>query len=105
MKAFNLFVGLLLILLLASNTLSKKNALAEVNKMQGVYLFTDSEPVQEYEHLGTVGNGVYLGSSQYEGVRNNLLKKALKKYPNADGIIFHLHDGGADRADAIKFED
>lgn len=105
MKVINLLIGFLLILLLASNTLNKKNGLAEVNKMQGVYLFTDSEPVQEYEHLGTVGNGAYLGSSQYEGVRNNLLKKALKKYPNADGVIFHLHDGGSDKADAIKFKD
>lgn len=105
MKVVNLLLGLLLLVLLASNTLDKKNALAEVNKKQGVYMFTDCEPVQEYEHLGTVGNGVYLGSSQYEGIRDNLLRRALKKYPNADGIIFHLQDGGADRADAIKFKD
>lgn len=98
------FAGSLIFMVLLGTTTNKDNALARVNKKQGVYLFTDCEPVQDYEYLGTVKAGLTFTSGQYEAVRDVLIKKTLKKYPNANGIIFHFYDGGVDKADAIQFE-
>ena len=78
---------------------------AEVATIQNLKVFTDSEPVMEYEYLGTVKNGFNLASSgQYEPVRDGLIKRVKKDYPQADGIILHLINGSADKADAIKFK-
>lgn len=81
----------------------KKNT-AEVNSLQGLYIFTDCKPVNEYEYLGTVKSAISLGDDQYSGVRDRLIKKSKKEYPSADGLILSLKTGGADMADAIKFK-
>jgi hypothetical protein len=80
---------------------SKKTA--EVERFQNLYVFTDSTPVLEYDYLGTVSSAMTL-SGQYESVRNSLIKSAQKKYPQCDGIILHLVNGGVDKADVIKFK-
>lgn len=81
-----------------------RKSTAEVERYQGYYIYTDSKPVQEYTYLGTVK--VSTGwSGQYEPVRDGLIKKALKEYPKADGLILNLKDGGADKADVILFKD
>ena len=76
---------------------------AEVEQMEGLYVFTDSKPVFDYEYLGTVKATIGL-SGQYQSVRNKLIKKAKKKYPNAEGVIFHFTTGGTDRCDAIRYK-
>ena len=82
-----------------------KKSTAEVEQMQGLYIFTDSKPVAEYEYLGTVKLSLGLGSGQYQNVRNVLIKRAKKEYPQSDAIILLLKDGGTDRADVIKFKE
>ncbi len=77
---------------------------AEVNQLQGLYVFTDSKPVQEYEYLGTVKTGIGFNSGQYQPVRDLMIRKIKKQFPNADGAIFFFNDGNADRCDAIKFK-
>ena len=81
-----------------------KNSTAEVEQIQGCYIFVDSRPIKKYEYLGTCKYTIALASTQYQSVRDKLIKKIKKEYPDADGIIFHFHDGGQDRADAIKFD-
>ena len=81
----------------------KKN-LAEVNQVQGVYIFVDSKPSMEYEYLGTVEMKGSWGSGQYQDVRDKLLKKLKAKFSQAEGAIFNFHDGGTDKVDAIKFK-
>lgn len=78
-------------------------ALARVNKVLGLYVFTDCEPINEYEVLDRV-KATIGWSSQYQGVRDKLIKKAMKKYHNADGMIFMFSTGGTDRAAVIKFK-
>lgn len=102
------FIAIALIALSAFSAIqvsdNKKNQ-AEVNEVQGLYVFTDSKPIAEYEYLGTVKNGMRLaGSSQYQPVRDILIKKVNKEFPQADGVIFHFVNGAADKADAIKFK-
>lgn len=82
-----------------------KNSSAEVNQVEGLYIFTDSKPVKEYEYLGTVkSNSGGFGDSQYTGVRSRIIKNCKKDFPKADGIILYLNSGEADKADAIKFK-
>lgn len=78
----------------------KKNT-AEVEYMDGLYIFTDSKPVSEFEYLGTSKVTFGLGSTQYSSVRNMLIKKIKKEYKDANGVIFHFENGGTDKADAI----
>lgn len=82
----------------------KKN-LAEVEQIEGYYIFVNSNPVNEFTYLGTVQAGGGFGSSQFTDVRDKLIKKTKKEYPKADGIIFHFVTGKADKAEAIMFKE
>lgn len=87
-------------------TYEANNSTAEVEQMQGLYIFSDSKPVKEYEYLGSVkSNTGGFGSPQYTGVRDRLIKNAKKKYPNGEGLILNLKTGSADLADVIKFKE
>ncbi len=82
-----------------------KKSTGEVNQLQGLYIYVDSKPVLEYEYLGTVkGSGMSMGSGQYTDVRDNLIKRAKKEYPNGEAVIFSFIDGGTDRCDVIRFK-
>ena len=81
----------------------KQKALANVHKYAGIYIFNDNDPICDYSILGRCKVGISW-SSEYEGVRNHLVKKTLKNYPNADAVILDLSDGGEDIAVAIKFD-
>jgi len=81
-----------------------KKSIADVDQIQGLYIFVDSKPVMDYEYLGTVKSTVSLGDGQYTGVRDRIIKKAKKDYPQADGIIITFKTGGTDKGDAIKFK-
>ena len=83
---------------------SQKKTDATVHKIMGIAVFTDCEPQAEYVILGVVNSKMTM-TGQYTDVRNNLLKKALKEYPNMEGLILSFTTGGTDRAVAIKFID
>ena len=69
-----------------------------------MYIFVDAEPVKEYRYPGTVKKAISIvGSGQYQNMRK-LIKKSRKKYPDANGLIFHFHDIGADKIDIVKIE-
>lgn len=79
----------------------KKNC-AEVQQLQGLYIFMDSKPLTEYKYLGTVkaSSG---WSGQYQAVRDKLIKKAKDDFKDADGLILNFVKDGVDKADVIKF--
>ena len=81
-----------------------RNSSAEVNRLEGLYIFTDSKPLKDYDYLGTVKVTIAF-DTQYNGVRNGLIRKAKNSYPEADGVILTLKAGGQDRADVIKFKE
>jgi hypothetical protein len=78
-------------------------ATSEVEQMQGLYIFTDSKPVLEYEYLGTVKT-TFAVDVQYVGTRDKMIRKAKKKFPEAEGIIIQFKSGGTDKGDVIKFK-
>jgi len=103
-----IFLGMSLSCLLAFSTVLNyelNNSTAEVNQMRGVYIFTDCKPVKEYEYLGTEKTSFGFGDSQYTGLRDKLIKKAIEKYPKANGVIITFKTGGTDQIDAIRFKD
>lgn len=87
----------------AYKTLSDHRS-AQVDQMQGVNVFVNSEPIDEFEYLGTVKSEMSFGSTQFSDVRDRLLKKLKKEFPTADGAIFRFKTGAADQADAIRFK-
>ncbi len=102
---------LFLITLLVSKSFSQKN-LAEVNKIQGFYVFVDNTPIAEYDVVGEVSRDgasndpdIKHSGAQYQAVRDHLLKKARLANYQADGIIIHLVTGGTDKAEILKFKD
>lgn len=69
----------------AEYVVSKKTA--DVNQERGLYIFTDSKPVNEYVYLGKV-KATLTWQGQYQEVIPVLVKKAKKEYPLAEGIIY-----------------
>ena len=88
-----------------SDNQTTDKATAEVNYYQGFYVFTDAEPQAPFKYLGTVETGPFLVEGvQYQQVRDRLLRKARKKFPEADGLILHFSLTNRDGADVIQFE-
>lgn len=99
---------LALCLFLSLSSLGQKG-LSEVNKIKGFYVFVDSKPTAEYESLGEVkvdeNDAEIKKSTQYQSVRDNLIKNARAANYTADGIILTFVNGGTDKAEIIKFKD
>ena len=97
--------GCSLTIILAFNTDSFKPnySTAEVSKIDEILVFSDSKPVMPYDSIGTVNLG-FVSGTQYETIRKNLIKRAKKSYPNADGIILILNKNGLDNCNVIKFK-
>lgn len=86
---------------LKQDTPVKKN-LASVKQSQGIYIFMQSEPVAEYEVLGTVKKTGIVWSGKPEEMFNTILRRAQKDYPRCDGLIFDAVD--MEHATCIKFK-
>lgn len=81
--------------------LQTNESTAKVNKINGLYIFTDSQPIAPYDSLGTVDIGFITGT-QYEQIRNNLIKRAKAKFPDANGLIMKFDKKGIDKCTVIK---
>ena len=75
----------------------------KVNRQNGLYVFCDCKPIQEYNQIGEVGT-LTAQSTMYNDIRNKLIKKVLKKYKSVDGIIIHFVERGRDYADVIQLQ-
>jgi len=81
---------------------STNKRLAEVNQKEGFLIFMQSQPVAEYEVLGTVKKTGLTWTGSPEELFNTLMKRAKKDYPKADAIIFE--DIELNHATCIKFK-
>lgn len=95
--------GVTLTLLLAFTSLNYevRKSTAEVDMINGFYVFSDSKPVSEFTFLGSIKGTDWEMNPQYTNIRDGILKRARKKYPDANGVILHLNSGGSDAADVI----
>mgnify|MGYP006879610949 CR=1 FL=1 len=76
---------------------------AKVSRYQGLFLFVDSEPLNENKYLGTVISKFSFSSAQYTALRDKMIKKCRKDFSEAEGIIIKFISGGTDTGDVIKF--
>ena len=77
-------------------------SLARVDKKQNMYIFIMSEPVAEYEYLGSEKKTV-TWTGQPDELFNSVMKKVKKRYPEANGIIFTTMD--MDKVDVIRLKE
>lgn len=103
--SISLLIASFLILLLSFNVkkLSQEYSKAEANKIEGLYIFCDSKPIMPYDSIGTVEIG-FVSGTQYQSIRDNLIKRSKKQYQNFDGLILHLSKKGVDNCTVIKFK-
>jgi hypothetical protein len=99
-----------IIILCSVQFIQAQNNLAKVNRINGFYIFMDCQPQAEYEALGEIkadesDPDIRNSSSQYQSVRDNLIKVARSTYYTANGLILTLVNGGTDKATAIKFKE
>ena len=100
-----LFLGIAAIFFLGfqlSNYIVKPST-AEVTQINDLLIFTDSRPITPFDSLGTVEIGFVTGT-QYESIRNNLIKRTKEKFPHADAIILKFDKKGIDKCEAIKLK-
>lgn len=102
-SAIGFCLGIIAMVMMASTQEIKKNH-AEVTQLQGLFIFTDSKPMGEYEYLGTAKSKTSFSGTQYTDVRDRLIKKVKEDFPQAEGVIFNFKAGSTDTADAIKFK-
>jgi hypothetical protein len=94
-------IGVTILLALKVANFEPNASTAEVNKIEGFYIFTDSKPVMAYDSIGALEIG-FITDTQYESIRGNLIKKARNKFPNADGLIMKFDKKGVDKCIVIK---
>lgn len=98
------FIGIL-------TTSFSQNNIATVKKINGFYVFTDSEPIGEYDVIGEVNTTGHTDPDltnslgQYQAVRDYLIRAARQANYSADGLIMTLVNGGTDKAVIIKFKE
>lgn len=76
--------------------------LARVNRYQGYYIFVQSQPINEYDVLGTVKKTGIVWTGYPDEMFNTLIRRMKRDYPIADGIIFD--DVAMQHATCIKFK-
>lgn len=102
-----------LLLCLFITTLYAQTDIAIVKKIQGIYVFSDNEPIANYVVYGEVTitateqlePELQHNKGQYQTVRDYLIKKTRLSNSLADGLILNLVNGGIDKAIVIKFKE
>lgn len=88
--------------------LQAENNLARVDLLDNVYIFTDCQPIAEYEKVGQIDiRGGKWNLDSYEEMKQDLVRDAKSQYNNFDAILFKP-PGGSIRDDGsavlIKFK-
>ncbi|MBK7148636.1 MAG: hypothetical protein IPH78_07355 [Bacteroidetes bacterium] len=102
-----ILLGVVLTTLIAfkAATYEAKNNTAEVDQIQGVYIYAKSKPIRDYEFLGTV-NAPKVAEHEFDILVDLMLKDLKKKYPTADGLLFDgpIKQSHNTKASAIKLK-
>ena len=101
LNGFLLGVSITLLLAFKGTNFTPNASTAEVNKIEDFYVFTDSKPVMPFDSLGAIELG-FVTDTQYESIRNSLIKKSRNKFPNANGLIMKFDKKGVDKCTVIR---
>jgi hypothetical protein len=78
-------------------------ASARVTQLDGLYIFTDCLPTNQFDSIGSVGLG-FISGTQYDNIKTNLIKRTKKQFPEAEGLILKLKKNGLDYGIPIVFK-
>lgn len=78
-------------------------ATARVTQVDGLYIFTDCLPINQFDSIGTVDLG-FISGTQYDNIKTNLIKRTKKQFPEAEGLILKLKKNGLDYGIPIVFK-
>ena len=78
-----------LVVLFFSFSCCAQNDIAIAKKINGVLVFTDSEPVCEYEVVARVKSGMSW-SGKYNEIRDKLIRKAIKEDQSVFKVFLFL---------------
>lgn len=78
-------------------------ASARVTQVDGLYIFTDCLPINQFDSIGTVDLG-FISGTQYDNIKTNLIKRTKKQFPEAEGLILKLKKNGLDYGIPIVFK-
>ena len=101
---FLLGMSVTILLSFRSAVFTPNASTAEVNNVEGLYVFTDSKPLMPYDSIGVIEIG-FITDTQYESIRNNLIKRTKIKFPYADGVILNFNKKGVDNCVVIDLEE
>jgi hypothetical protein len=76
---------------------------ARVTQLDGLYIFTDCLPTNQFDSIGSVGLG-FISGTQYDNIKTNLIKRTKKQFPEAEGLILKLKKNGLDYGIPIVFK-
>ena len=76
---------------------------ATVNQVQGMYIYIQSKPAQEYDYLGNVSSAGVVKSYKEDDMIEHMIKRAKDKYSTADALIF-ISGENLCKVDAIKLK-
>ena len=76
---------------------------AKVQKFENVYVFIKSDPVNNYNVIGTLKSPKIVKSNTLTGMLQYFIKKANKEYNDYDALIFN-DTKGMESAIVIKFK-
>lgn len=78
-------------------------ASALVTQSNGLYIFTDCLPINQFDSIGKVELG-FVSGTQYDNIKTNIIKRTKKKYPEAEGLILKPKKKGLDYGIPIVFK-
>lgn len=65
---------------------------AEVEQVQGIYVFYRSKPVRQYDYLGTVKTPFIIKNDKGSYLVDLMVKRAKEKHASCNAIIFKSED-------------
>lgn len=85
----------LLLLFTITTTVFSQDKKAVVEKINNLYVFTYSKPVDKYKTLGTLNKG--LRNDSYKEFVTKSIDRVKKIYPTANAIIISIQKDGVDK--------
>lgn len=89
-----IIVSVIIALVASSFTIAAEisNGSAEVEQVQGVYIFVHAKPSKSFEYLGTVSSPAVIKNYKASYLIDLMVKRAKEKHPTCNAVIFKNAD-------------
>lgn len=98
-----IFILVALVLVSFKYTESLKPNHAQVEKVNGLYVFVKCEPLSKFEKLGSVKSAAIINSYKADYLLEHMTDRVKKQHPTANAVIFT--DKNLVECDAVKISE